>query len=295
MFALRIAVSKSLSISLLPLTGGLLLLSQFAGHSGARSVPDLDNKSKPTRGSVCDQIISNPFAPRDRREDMLLAAESRAAKREMESILPKSMRGPNNKKPGLGWALPDDEYWRNVPAEAKRIPEGWMRSPALRFTNSELGGIRELRLLAGHRYDYWLLNDPLHELRACMSIEKRTRRVYFFEFAIDRNGRVVRKSTWDQCYTCHASGPRIVRPFDEPMVDRAMLGRLNRKLLAYGACDFGNSVDRAARGEPLKSSTCNGCHNGVFRGKLFEVHQRLVDFKTKVDCTMPPRSVVGIR
>ncbi len=293
MFSFRITASQSLSISLLPLTCGLLLFAQVAGLSGAKMMPDDDHKSMSARGSVCEQIATNPFAPADRRENMILAAESRAARREIESMLPKSMRGPNEKKPGLGWSVSDQEYWRTIPAEAKRIPKNWMRLSALRFTNTELGGTRQLRYVAGEQYDYWLLNDPLHELRACMSIERNTRRIFFFEFTMDRDGKVVRKSTWDQCYTCHASGPRIIRPFDEPMVDRALLERFNRKLLSYGACDFGVSVDKAARGQRTMNPACDGCHDGKLRGMLFNVHRHLIDFKTRVDCTMPPRTVIG--
>ena len=102
----------------------------------------------------------------------------------------------------------------------------------MRFTNTELGGVREVRLHWGHEYDQWLLRDPRHQLTACICVHCGTRRVYFMEIARQPDDAWNLKQTRDNCYSCHPSGPRVIRPLEEPGVDRRTLARVNRTILS---------------------------------------------------------------
>lgn len=188
----------------------------------------------------------------------------------------------------MGWAQPDEVYWRNIPLAARTIPTDWEHLPAVHFANTQLGGIREIRLAVGPVYDQWLLSDPRHDLTACISIERAHRRIYFMEIARGKDGQWEYHEAFDRCYSCHPSGPRVIRTFDEARVDKETLARFNRKLLAYGACDFGDTVDTDQRGAPISDAQCTGCHDGVIRGKLYAIHDRTIRFKTLHDGTMPP-------
>jgi hypothetical protein len=188
----------------------------------------------------------------------------------------------------MGWTRPDRDYWQHIPPAARQILPDWSRLPVVRFTNTELGGVREVHLRQTQAYDQWLLRDPLHGLTACISVQRATRRVYFMELAQQPDGTWGFTRAHDNCYSCHPSGPRVIRPLEEPRVDRRTLERFNRRLLAYGACDFGDSVDAEARGEPRDDARCSGCHDGVRRGRLYQAHARPILFKTTQERTMPP-------
>jgi hypothetical protein len=188
----------------------------------------------------------------------------------------------------MGWAVPDTEYWRQIPAEARAIPEDWTDLPAVRFTNTQVDGEREIRLSIQGEYDLWLLRDPLHELTACIAIHRPTRRSWFVEIARGPDGRWAPRRAKDPCYACHPSGPRLVRPLAQPGVDWNRLALFNRRMLGYGACDFGESVDARTRGAVNADERCTGCHNGVGRGKLYAIHSRIIQFKVQRDETMPP-------
>jgi hypothetical protein len=189
---------------------------------------------------------------------------------------------------GMGWAQPDPEYWRRIPPEARDIPRDWSGLPVVRFTNTEIGGVREVRLRRGPRYDQWLLRDPIHHLTACISVQRATRRVYFMQVAQQRDGAWGLAVADDQCYSCHPSGPRVIRPLNEPRVDVPILARFNRLILSYGACDFGDSVDAGLRAAEGVGPSCTSCHNGARRGRLYAVHHRPVRFKVEEEETMPP-------
>jgi hypothetical protein len=188
----------------------------------------------------------------------------------------------------MGWSLPDPEYWQRIPPAARQIPSDWSGLPVLRYTNTEVGGARELRFRQAGEYDQWLLRDPLRHLTACISVHRATRRVYFMEVARQRDGEWSLRVAADPCYSCHPSGPRVIRPLNEPQVDRRLLAEFNRRILSYGACDFGDSVGAELRRQPLPNTGCRGCHNDVRRGRLYAVHQRPISFKVHHEETMPP-------
>ena len=231
-----------------------------------------------------------PFSPPEARPLLRSNIAALEARRTARLLLPRI--APDNPNPYLmGWRIPDQEYWQTIPGPAKTIPDDWTRFPAMRYTNSQLGGVREVRLAVGQVYDQWLLSDPTHKLFACISVEKSTRRIYFMEIARSEipadKGKWVYHAAFDNCYSCHPSGPRAIRPLDDQGVDRAILQSFNRRILAYHACDYGNTVSEAVRGNPVSDSACSGCHNGVNRGKLYGIHQKTIEFKKEMERTMP--------
>ncbi|HZT40736.1 MAG TPA: hypothetical protein VFA07_01035 [Chthonomonadaceae bacterium] len=237
------------------------------------------------------EIIRNPFAPKSRREDLRSSIARHIAHRHLLSLLPAPDAGrlSDVAGAGMGWALPDRTYWQRIPSAAQQIPKDWSGLPVVRFPNAELGGIREIRLRAGPEYDQWLLKDPLHGLTACISVQRITHRVYFMEIARKQDGSWHLQPSQDNCYSCHPSGPRVIRPLEEAHVDPATLARFNRRILAYGACDFGSSVDPALRGEPVTDTRCTGCHDDVRRGKLYAINARAIHFKMDLEDSMPPK------
>jgi hypothetical protein len=191
----------------------------------------------------------------------------------------------------MGWNSSDKEYWDSIPEEAKTIPSDWTKFPVVRYTNSQLGGVREVWLAAGNEYDQWLLSDPTHKLNACISVQRSTRRVYFMEIARGESaadhGKWQYHPAFDNCFSCHPSGPRVIRPLEEQGVDRSILARFNRRILAYRACDFGSALDEKHRGPQASDTACTACHNGIDRGKLYEAHMKTIEFKTSMEKTMP--------
>lgn len=187
----------------------------------------------------------------------------------------------------MGWSLPDREYTAAIPLEAKVIPRDLSALPVLRFNNLEIRGERELRWRSHGEYDQWFLHDVTRKLHALMSIHRQTKRVYFFEYRW-KAGRVVYDQSTESCYSCHASGPRLVRTYDLPKVDRARLGEFNRKLLSYGAAQFGDSVDPSRLGPPLDDFRCTGCHDGATRGRLYAMHLPTLGYYLQTLRSMPP-------
>ena len=235
-----------------------------------------------------EAVLRNPFpsdsASRRLIQDLIAHEQSRR----WEAFLPAEQRTRVPDNGGMGWAVSDAEYWRRMPPEARAIPIDWSRLGAFRFTNTQISGQREIRLSVQGEYDLWLLRDPLHELLACISVHRPTRRVWFMEITRSETGAWIPLRAKDPCYSCHPSGPRVIRPLAEPGMDRDGLDRFNRRILSYGACDFGDTVDRRTRGEPYVDDRCDGCHNGSDRGKLYGIHARLIRFKKEQQETMPP-------
>ena len=188
----------------------------------------------------------------------------------------------------MGWRWRDRDYYRRVPAEARQLPPDWTRYPGVRFENTELGGTRRIWLHETPHFDQWLLSDPEHELRACLAVERTTRKVYFFEVK-RRRGAWVQAKADDNCYSCHPSGPRVIRTIPGKGVDAALLGEFNRRILAYGACDFWGSEVTRYRGKPWSDSRCTTCHNGTARGRLYQIHRDPIRFKLTAERSMPPK------
>lgn len=187
----------------------------------------------------------------------------------------------------MGWALPDADYTASIPIEAKRIPRDLSSLPVLRFNNLEIHGERELRWRRYGDYDQWFLHDITRKLDALMTIHRETRRAYFFEYRWRGDRPVIDRST-ESCYSCHASGPRLVRTYDLEKVDRLTLAEFNRKLLSYGAADFGESVDPERLGPALDDARCVGCHDGRTRGRLYAMHLPTMAYYLKTIRAMPP-------
>jgi hypothetical protein len=225
-----------------------------------------------------ESIARHPFAPDE------VQAEIAGALLLPVRALPKLPPGRGD----MGWAQPDRLYWQTIPASAREIPADWSHLPVVRFTNSERGGERQVRLNSTPEYDQWLLVDPSHDLTACISVRKTTHRVYFMEIEKSSGGGWRLREGKDNCYSCHASGPRAIRPLEEAKVDRSTLEQFNRRILSYKVCDFGESINHAARGAALDKTSCVACHNGVERGRLYRIHSGVIRFKTQQDRTMPP-------
>jgi hypothetical protein len=224
---------------------------------------------------VEEAIVREPFAPK--------AVRGRLAKAAARA----KPKPPSSKREGMGWTQPDREYWRRIPAAAKEIPRDWSALPVVRFTNTEVGGPREVRLRRGPAYDQWLLRDFYRRITACISVNRATRRVYFMEVGRQPDGRWDLRVSADKCYSCHPSGPRVIRPLNEPKVARRQLAEFNRRILAYGACDFGDSLSDELRWHPIDDEPCAGCHNGARRGRLYGIHRRAITFKMDREATMP--------
>jgi hypothetical protein len=285
-------------LKLLVLLSLLLAILATAVLSGYRRSPDASltgraeslsvasdqraeaSTSEPPRGlralsPVEEAIVREPFAPK-------------AARRRLATVVVRAKeRPPLKKRDGMGWAQPDPVYWQRIPPAARAIPRDWSPLPVVYFTNTEVGGRREVRLREGPEYDQWLLRDPLHHLTACISVHRATRRVYFMEVARQPDGDWDLRVSADKCYSCHASGPRVIRPLDEPQVDRQTLAAFNRRILSYGACDFGDSVPEEQQFRSMDDAGCAGCHDGTRRGRLYSVHRPMILFKLDREETMP--------
>ncbi len=190
---------------------------------------------------------------------------------------------------GMGWRWPDAEYFTRIPEEAKRLPDDWSGLPGVTFKNTDVGGTRTVRLRETASYDQWLLEDVRRRFHACISVERSTRRVYFFETARDSGGHWTLEPAADNCYSCHPGGPRVIRTFPEQADSPARrLTEFNRRILSYGPCDFWGSEEIPGRGEPLTNASCIGCHNGAVRPRLYAIHRRAIEFKTLAERSMPP-------
>ncbi len=244
-----------------------------------------DRGTLPTLTPIEEAIVRQPFA-------------SRTARLRMRRALKAPSREELERQQGRGdmeWAIPDRQYWRRIPSAARHILADWSGLPAVRFTNTEIDGERQVALYQGPEYDQWLLHDAYHHLWACISVHRATRRVYFFEMAPRPNRQWRLRVAEDNCYSCHPSGPRVIRPFATRGLDRFTLARFNRLILYYHACDFGQSINLRLRGKPIRDARCVGCHDGVQRGRLYAIHRRAIRFKTGLERTMPPTvSQLGI-
>src|SRR5439155_18932494 len=70
--------------------------------------------------------------------------------------------------------------------------------------------------------------------------------------------------------------------------DAAQLKEFDRRLLSYGAANFGNSIDPSRLGPALDNARCVGCHDGHTRGRLYAIHLATVAYYTPTLRAMPP-------
>jgi hypothetical protein len=251
-------------------------------------------ESGPHLADIERGIVRDPFPPREvqfalsSRVDQALDESRKRQEQRRHEFEENASRPQQSEHHFMGWAVSDEVYRSRIPPAARTLPADMAQLPALRFTNIDIGGERELRYWRGPDYDQWLLNDVRRNIASCISIDRSTRRVYFMEFVRRSAGKWEFATSFDKCYSCHASGPRVIRPFDEPRVDIKLLARFNAIILSYGACDFGDTVDTEVRGAPLPDPRCAGCHDGKRRGRLYAIHDGTIEFKTKKDLTMPP-------
>lgn len=264
--------------------------------AGADSHPKPHRKSSTSTLSPAESIIVKfPFAPLSSRALLQSNLSQLLARHNSRLLLPKMSNTDNSDLKTMGWKLNDLEYWRSIPSEARSIPprSEWEKLPNVTYTNSQLGGKRTVWLYTQGNYDKWLLSDPRHELTACISVERLTKRAYFMEISQSRSaghrGKWEFHEAFDNCYSCHASGPRIIRPLEEQGVAASTLATFNTRLLAYKACDFNNNnaVDETKRGTAIADSDCTICHDGKNRGKLYSIHRPTISFKTSMERTMP--------
>lgn len=265
----------------------MLMAAALAQTPSGQSSPFQGAGERPLTPSEA-AILRNPWPGADASNHLWQGLLLTRAYRSRLQSLPPEQRPKIPDDGGMGWAAPDAEYWRQMPPEARAIPSDWSPFRPVRFTNTQIDGHREVRLAIQGDYDLWLLSDPLHDLTACISVYRPTRRVWFMEIRRNANGSWIPRQAKDPCYVCHPSGPRLIRPLAENGIDREQLALFNRRMLSYGACDFGDSVDVAKRGQPHSDPRCIGCHNGVQRGRLYAAHARVIRFKVEQDETMPP-------
>lgn len=274
-------------LSLASLGTTWLLAAAGLAQTPDSGLPAAHNIPQHTLTSYEETLVRDPFPGSVGTSRLMQNLIAREQHRRQIETLPKAQRPKVPDNGGMGWAVSDETYWRQIPPQARAIPLDWSRLPGVQFTNTQLGGKRDIRLSIQKEYDLWLLSDPLHELTACISVERATRRAYFMEIAWQSDGTWTPRRAKDHCYSCHPSGPRMIRPLAEPGLDRSQLEQFNRRILGYGACDLGENVDRKSRGQPYPDSRCAGCHDGVVRGKLYAIHRRPIQFKMEMEGTMP--------
>ncbi len=233
-------------------------------------------------------ILENPAPPNAASYRLIGDLIALRQKRRRLNALPDTGPAQTPDSGGMGWAVSDAEYWRRIPVRARAIPNDWTGLSEVLITNAKIDGVREIRLSIQGDYDLWLLKDRIHEITACISVHRPTRRVWFMQFARNENGAWSPVRAMDRCYSCHASGPRILRPLPLPGVDLKQVSQFNRRMLSYGACDFGDTVDESTRGATIVDGRCVTCHNGADRGKLYTIHVPLIQYKTRQEQTMPP-------
>jgi hypothetical protein len=188
---------------------------------------------------------------------------------------------------GMGWTRLDAEYYARIPKAAREVPESLAGLPVVKFNNAQIEGIREIRFRDHGEYDQWFLWDRTREVRACIAVHRETKRIYFFEYLFNKH-KLARDPSMTNCFQCHASGPRLIRSYMVAKVDRPTMDRFNKRILSYGAVNFGDSIDPKRIGPALADSRCIGCHNNEHRGKLYLVHADMIGYYLKDLHAMPP-------
>jgi hypothetical protein len=189
--------------------------------------------------------------------------------------------------------------WRRpAPAGAVVFVSGESRSPDGRPVRNAV------RFFPGPRLDVWTMRQQVvgeprvSELAIVVDTGVVPPVAYYLEFAADSlaDGRAPRPRPFSAaCFTCHASGPRALRPLRSPLaaLDRAARARIagwNQHITGYGAVRT-HRPDRSRRGIPpldradaaareaLSHRACVGCHSwdsGV-RAPLLRQHARAIE------------------
>lgn len=188
---------------------------------------------------------------------------------------------------GMGWTRPDADYFARIPKEAREIPESLAGLPVVKFNNAQIEGLREIYFREHGAYDQWFLWDRTRKVRACIAIQRETKRIHFFEYGFDRH-RLVRDPSMTNCFQCHASGPRLIRTYMIAKVHQPTLDAFNKRLLGYGAVDFGDSIDAKRLGPAVADPRCVACHNDVLRGRLYLPHADMMRYYLNDLHAMPP-------
>ena len=188
---------------------------------------------------------------------------------------------------GMAWVRPDNLYFALIPEKAKEYPANFKDLPVVRYNNIDVNREREIRFREHGEYDQWFLRDYTEPFTAAILFHHKTRHIYFFDYKLKR-GKMVMAKAINNCYLCHPSGLRTIRTYAIKKTDRKTLDAFNRRILSYGAADFGDNIDPKRLGPALDDERCNACHDGRIRGKIYRVHMRpLAYYLTKLK-NMPP-------
>ncbi|MDE2126545.1 MAG: hypothetical protein KGJ62_08145 [Armatimonadetes bacterium] len=243
---------------------------------------------QPALNTVERRIIQNPYPPVSALARLKRGLRARDAEARLNQLVPLSARLAFSPGTGMGWAIPDEQYYAAMPAAARTIPLHWRSYPSVQFVNSELGGVRTVALHRSKGWDQWLLSDPRHSLHAVMSIDLHTRHVWFMEVRRQPNGSWRLTRSRDTCFTCHPGGPRIIRPMPGSVAGTSTLTAFNTRIMRIGPCGFGTAVTPAVTGRAVNNPGCIGCHNGAAEARLYQANDRVIRFKSRIDRTMPP-------
>jgi hypothetical protein len=150
---------------------------------------------------------------------------------------------------------------------------------------------QRVQLFEGPRFDVWVARLDTGALHS-ITVDKAStpRKAYFASFAPERvaAGSLPRPVPFEtSCLSCHANGPRAIRPEwsqDGPVPDASGLRRLadwNRKIASYGrigshlpSAHLEIASTAADAWETVSWPACVGCHNegdGI-RGPLRRMH-----------------------
>ncbi len=197
---------------------------------------------------------------------------------------------------------------RKIPFDEKRLAS----KPSLLFMSGEVRNLvkKERMLLRAHffpgpRFDTWLLRhsgegkgfDFSRWNLFAILVDKKSspKKSYFLEFRsepIAVGALPQPKMFTAACFSCHASGPRVMRPevsslvpaLGKPELDR--LRKWNEVISSYRAVETYflpheplTAPERLFAFEQLRHRACVACHDGAsgVRAPLLRLHGKLID------------------
>ena len=250
----------------------------------------LSSPPAPRLSALQHSIIAHPYPPASALARLKRGLDAKDAEARLNQLVPLSARLAFSPGDGMGWAVPDEQYYAEMPAAARAIPLHWKSFPSVRFVNSELGGVRTVALRQSKDWDQWLLSDPRHALHAVISVNLHTRHVWFMEVRRQPDGSWRLTRSRDTCFTCHPGGPRVIRPMPGSVTSAAVMAAYNTRIMRYGSCRFGAALTPAVTGGEIHNPGCVRCHNGAVQARLYQANDRVIRFKTLMDGTMPPKN-----